>query len=161
MFNFLKKRAISDDQMVDVTDGTLINITDVNDEMFSKKLLGDGIAIRPENDYAIIYAPVSGTLEVLFPTGHAFCIKTATGVETMVHIGIDTVMSNGKGFRLLRKKQGDSVRAGDPIVEVDIRELKEKYDMSIMVIVTETNGKSINYISPQHIRSLQQIAKIA
>lgn len=73
------------------------------------------------------------------------------GTELLIHCGINTVEANGDGFRLLKKKQGDKVRAGDPIVEADIKKLSAKYDMSTMLIVTNPNGQTIAFIAPQSV----------
>ena len=63
----------------------------------------------------------------------------------LVHCGINTVEADGDGFKLLKIKQGDAVKAGDPIVEVDVKKLAEKYDMSTMLILTNPNGRSISF----------------
>lgn len=78
----------------------------------------------------------------MIPTGHAFGITMKSGVALLVHIGVNTVKENGNGFTIL-KKQGDSVKAGDPIVTVNLKQLRKKYDMSTMLIVTDTNGHEV------------------
>lgn len=129
--------------IVSPADGTAIDISKVNDPVFSQKVMGDGIAIELTDDKAVICAPADGTLSVLFPTGHAFGITTDSGIELLVHIGINTVEAEGNGFRVLAFAQGDTVKAGDPIVEVNVNTLKEKYDMTTMLIVTNPNGQEI------------------
>lgn len=66
------------------------------------------------------------------------------GVEILVHIGVDTVESNGDGFQVLNVKQGDYIRAGQPVIKVNLKQLREKYDMPIMMIFTNTNGFDIS-----------------
>lgn len=72
----------------------------------------------------------------------------ANGVELLVHIGIDTVNSKGEGFRLLGKKQGAAVKAGEAIVEVDFKKLSAKYEMLVMLIVTNANDQKIIFKAP-------------
>lgn len=130
-----------DDAIVAVSDGELCDLSQVNDETFASGVLGDGVALRLDNDF--ICAPANGTLATMFPTGHAFGIVTATGVELLVHIGIDTVNLKGAGFDVL-VQQGETVRAGQPIVRVDRSAIqKHGYDLTTMLIVTNANGQTI------------------
>jgi len=99
-----------------------------------------------------ICAPANGNLTVLFPTGHAFGVTMKNGVELLVHIGINTVEANGDGFKVLNFKQGDEVKAGDPIVTVDFKKLGAKYDMSTMLIVTNANGQTITFRQPGDVK---------
>ncbi|NWO01199.1 glucose PTS transporter subunit IIA [Tetragenococcus halophilus] len=127
----------NDDEIVAISQGTLIDLEDVEDEVFSSKTLGDGIALHLEND--IICSPANGTLSTMFPTGHAFGVTTNEGLELLVHIGIDTVKLQGEGFDVLAE-QGEKVRAGQPIVRIDREKLQEKgYDLTTMLIFTNTN----------------------
>lgn len=131
MFEFLKKK--KDENIYAPVKGKCIDITEVDDAGFSSKVMGDGIAIIPEED--VIYAPADGTLSMMFATGHAFGIVADNGAEILVHIGIDTVNLNGDGFRTM-KKAGEHVRKGEAIVKIDLAKMKESYDMSTMVIIT-------------------------
>ena len=70
------------------------------------------------------------------------------GTELLVHIGIDTVNAKGDGFRLMKKKQGDPVKAGDPIVEADLRKLSKKYEMPVMLIVTNSTEHPVSFAEP-------------
>lgn len=131
-----------DDAIVSVSDGALMNIEDVNDEAFSQKLLGDGVALQLKNDF--VCSPANGTLKTMFPTGHAFGVLTNQGVELLVHIGLDTVNAKGDGFDVL-VKQGEKVRAGEPILKVDRAKLKKAgYDLTTMLVVTNANNQDIN-----------------
>ncbi len=133
----------ADDQLVAVTDGNMIDLATVKDETFASKVLGEGVAFELKGD--TIVAPCTGTLEVLAETGHAFGIKRVDGVEILVHIGINTVEMKGIGFTNLAKA-GESVKAGQPLVKVDLELLKGKgYDMTTMLIVTNENGKSVEF----------------
>ena len=137
MFGFFKKK--TDPAVYAPVKGKCIDITEVNDEGFSSKIMGDGVAVIPEE--SVIKAPADGKLTMIFETGHAFGMETDNGLELLLHIGIDTVNENGKGFEIL-KKAGEHVKKGTPIVRFDLEALKEKYDMSTMVIVT--NGKEVS-----------------
>lgn len=129
--------------VVAVADGKMIPMEEVKDETFSAKILGDGVAFELEN--GVIAAPCSGTLGVLADTGHAFGITRPDGVEFLVHIGINTVEMDGEGFTLLAKA-GDTVRAGQPIIQADLSMLLQKgYDMTTMLIITDENGKEIKF----------------
>lgn len=157
MFNLFKKKeqkaelpalSVSDEAIVAMADGELIDVTTVPDPVFAQKVMGDSVAFQYAGDKVTVCAPANGTLSVLFPTGHAFGVTMKNGVELLVHIGINTVETNGDGFKALNKKQNDAVKAGDPIVEVDLAKLGQKYDMSTMLIVTNPNGQAITFKNP-------------
>lgn len=112
--------------------GKVIPLEAVGDLTFADKVIGDGIAIIP--DHGNVYAPVSGTISALYQSNHAFGITSTSGEEYLIHIGIDTVNLQGKGFERL-VKQGDSVQKGDLIIQVDLPLLeKEKYDPTVCII---------------------------
>lgn len=131
MFGFLKKESRG---ITAPVTGICRNITEVNDKAFSSKAMGDGFVVEPESDTVV--SPADGEIAMLFPTGHAFGITAKSGAEILVHIGIDTVSLNGEGFHALAK-QGDKVKAGDPVIRVDREKLLEKgVDLTTMVIFT-------------------------
>lgn len=114
--------------------GTVIPVTEVKDEAFASRGIGDGIGIIPQDGN--IYAPFDGTIEAVFPTGHAIGLSS-NGVSLLIHIGIDTVKLNGEGFHLM-VKQDDYVKKGDLLVSFDRKLLEEKgYDPTVICIVTE------------------------
>lgn len=160
MFNFFKKAVAANKGIVAPATGTMVAIETVKDEMFAQKLLGNGVAFQYEGDYVTICAPADGSLSALFPTGHAFGVTTLDGVELLVHIGIDTVSADGDGFKILGKNQGDSVKAGEPIVEVDLKKLNEKFDMSTMLIITNDNGKKLDFIEFGNVEKGQSICML-
>nr|WP_027871475.1 PTS glucose transporter subunit IIA [[Eubacterium] cellulosolvens] len=125
--------------------GEMIDIAGVSDVTFANRLLGDGVAFRAEGDVVTVYAPVSGKLESLFPTGHAFGIEAANGLQILVHIGINTVEANGDGFRVLSHSQGEKVKAGDALIEYDAKKLSEKYDTTVMLVITDDNGHELKF----------------
>ena len=141
----------SDEDIVAIADGEIIDIATVSDAVFAEQMMGKSTAFKYNKDKVVLCSPANGTLGVLFPTGHAYGILMNDGVELLVHCCVDTVNANGDGFKVLGKKQGDTVKAGDPIVEVDLKKLRATYDMSTMLIVTNANGKDISFISPQHV----------
>lgn len=117
--------------------GKVITLESVDDGMFSEKILGDGMAVVPSDGNFI--APVRGTVESAFPTGHAYGIKTDSGLEVLIHIGLDTVNLNGKGFRP-QVRQGEKVKAGDKLAEVDLEVIRKAgYPTETMIIVTSGN----------------------
>ena len=146
----------SDDEFVAVANGTLVPLESVSDPAFASKMMGDGIAI--ELNEGTICAPCNGTLDVAYPTGHAFGITRNDGVGMIIHIGVNTVESNGKGFEVLAN-QGQIVKAGDPLVKVDLKTLSKKYDMVTMLIVTDPNEKEISFIDCQEVKKGQIISK--
>ncbi|WP_110926124.1 glucose-specific PTS transporter subunit IIBC [Bacillus massiliglaciei] len=112
--------------------GELVPITDVPDAVFAEKMMGDGFAIIPEE--GLIVAPADGEIVNLFPTKHALGILTEGGREILIHVGIDTVKLEGKGFEAL-VSQGDKVKAGQPLLKADLDYIKEHATSTITPIV--------------------------
>lgn len=158
-----KKRSLGDSKdsrIVAFADGKGVNVNDLSDPMFAEQMLGRTVAFQLKNEKVTIHSPANGVLSVLYPTGHAFGITMHNGVELLVHIGIDSVENNGNGFKLLKKKQGDIVSVGEAIVEVDMINLSAKYDMSTMLIVTNSNGMNVTFIDIDEVKCGQRIASI-
>ncbi|MBR4162021.1 MAG: PTS glucose transporter subunit IIA [Solobacterium sp.] len=158
MFNLFGKKKeelpainVSDTDIVALADGKMIDVTTVSDPVFAQKMMGDSVAFTFDSDKVTLCSPANGTLSVMFPTGHSFGIKRNDGVELLVHCGINTVEAKGDGFKTL-KKQGDTIKAGDPVVEVDVKKLSSKYDMSTMLIITNANGKTIAFKEPKDVK---------
>ena len=126
--------------------GKAIDLSTVNDPMFAQKLMGDGFAVDLDHQpVQTICAPVDGSLLMIAQSAHAFGIGTEDGLEVLVHIGIDTVNEAGKGFKVLAQAN-QKVKAGDPVVEVNIDELRKKgYDLTTMIIVTNPNGHNLTF----------------
>ena len=130
--------AHADNEIVAMANGELIPASQIQDEAFAQEVLGQTIAIEPTD--GVIASPANGAIELIHDTGHAFGVRMADGTELLIHIGIDTVRMKGKGFRTL-KKEGDAVKAGEPVVEVDLDAVKAAgYSMQTMLIITETPG---------------------
>ncbi len=113
--------------------GKIIELSNVNDATFSSGMLGDGIAIEPEE--GILRAPVDATVMSVFPTGHAICLQTKKGLELLIHIGLETVQNKGIDFKI-KVEENQQVKSGDVLIEFNLDKLKEKYDMSIPILVT-------------------------
>lgn len=116
--------------------GHYIALENVNDPVFSQKMMGDGLAI--DADQGIVYAPADGEITVAYDSQHAYGIKSQDGVEILIHIGIDTVNLEGQGFESL-VEQGDQVTKGQEIGKFDIEAIKAAgYDPTVMEIITNT-----------------------
>ena len=139
-------------------DGVLIPIEEVDDDTFAQKVLGDGIAIIPENGN--IYAPFDAEVVMVMDTGHAIGLMDKNNNEFLIHIGINTVNLNGKYFDV-QAAVGDQVKMGDILVTEDIEKIKaEGYDMSVMIIATDANGRKIEKESPGKIKKGEKIAEL-
>jgi len=123
--------------------GEIISLDNVADEVFSQKMMGDGFAIEPEN--GDLYSPIDGIITSVFPTKHAITIRSNSGVDILIHFGLDTVNLKGEGFKTY-VKQGDSVSAGDKLLEVNIEEIRTKVpSIVVLIIFIELNGKKFSY----------------
>ncbi len=117
--------------------GEITLLKDINDTMFSQEMLGPGCAIKPHDGN--IYAPIDGIVSMLASTKHAIGITCSDGTELLIHIGIDTVNLNGKGFSPLIK-QGDSIKRGQLLMTVDLNTIRSnKLDDSIILVVTNSS----------------------
>lgn len=116
--------------------GEAVALGSVNDPVFSSEAMGKGVAIIPEE--GVLYAPADGEIVAVFETGHAVGMKTDSGVELLMHIGINTVEMNGEGFKKL-VKGGERVERGARLIEFDIEKIKQSgYDTTTMLIVSNT-----------------------
>lgn len=149
MFGFLKRKVR---EIKSPVDGQVVAIESVDDEVFSKKLVGDGVAVIPVSN--IFTAPIDGTVTKIFSTNHAYSIKSTKDLEVMVHIGLDTVSLEGKGFERIAN-EGDIVKAGDPIIRVDLAYIREHAkDIITPVIISDDSDvknieKRLNIVKSQ------------
>lgn len=121
--------------------GNVMPISDSDDEAFASKALGDGIAVNPVEGVA--YAPCDGTVSILFPTNHAVGMTTEDGTELLIHIGIDTVTLDGKGFEALIE-QGDTVKKGQPLVHFDMEYLaSQNISAQTMLMIPDAGDVTI------------------
>ncbi|ASC77492.1 N-acetylglucosamine-specific PTS transporter subunit IIBC [Serratia marcescens] len=116
--------------------GEVVALDQVPDEAFASKAVGDGLAIRPTDN--IVVAPADGTVVKIFNTNHAFCLETDKGAEIVVHMGIDTVALEGQGFKRL-VEEGAEVKAGQPILELDLDYLNANARSMISPVVVSNS----------------------
>lgn len=135
MFNIFKKK----EYLAAPFAGKVSELKSVPDAAFAQKMLGDGFAITPEEN--IVKSPCVGEIIQIFSTGHAVGIETKKGLEVLIHIGIDTVKLDGEGFKKL-VKNGDQVKIGTPLIEVDLDFIKEN-SPSIATPVVITNMEKV------------------
>lgn len=137
---------IGDESIVAPLSGKVLDISEVPDSVFAQKMMGDGFAINPSGGE--VFSPVSGTISILFPTKHAVGITSESGLEILIHVGMDTVSLKGEGFTSY-VKQGDKVKIGDKLLSVDFDFIKEKVPSIITPVVftnlTEESKLEINY----------------
>lgn len=137
IFQKLSKHShgFQDSDIVSPVTGTKILTSSIADQVFAQEVMGQTIGIIPSDGH--IVCPVNGEVEVMFPTGHAFGIKGFDGNSYLIHIGIETVQLQGKGFTSYLK-QGQIVKAGQKAVDVDLTYVKENHlDTTVMLIVTQ------------------------
>ncbi len=125
---------IADNEILAPIEGKVVALSEVKDEAFSTGALGEGCAIIPEKGEVV--APFDGTVEAIFPTGHAIGLKRTDGLELMIHIGMDTVELGGKYFEVM-VKQNDTIKRGDTLIRFDINGIKKAgYDITTPILVT-------------------------
>ena len=113
--------------------GKLVPLEEVADDVFSQRVMGDGVAVLPSEGRVV--APVAGTVGKLFEGGHGFAIETPEGLQVLVHVGLETVHLEGDGFTV-KTNEGDEVAAGDEMVTVDLDRMREfGIDMVSPVVV--------------------------
>ncbi|OPJ56364.1 PTS sugar transporter subunit IIA [Alkalithermobacter paradoxus] len=132
-----------DTTFVSPLSGKLLNIEEVPDQVFSQRIMGDGFAIEP--NCGKVVSPVNGTVATLFHTKHAIGLVSDDGQEILIHFGIDTVNLGGEGFEAL-VSEGDKVKVGQTILNVDIDKIKGKVP-SLITPVIFTNLKENEKIS--------------
>ena len=127
----------AEETLTSPVNGTQIPLSEVTDETFASEMFGTTVAVEPADGK--IVAPCDGEVSNIFETGHAVCITTESGGELLIHIGIDTVKMDGKGFTK-KVSDGDKVHAGDILVEADLEEIKNAgYQTTTMMILTNTD----------------------
>lgn len=127
---------VAEETLVSPLSGEVVELANVNDPVFSSGAMGKGLAVKPSE--GVVYAPADAEVTIAFETGHAYGLKTASGAELLIHIGIDTVSMNGEGFEKL-VAAGDKVKAGAPLAKFDSSKIAAAgLDDTTMVIVTNT-----------------------
>lgn len=142
--------------------GTVISLSDVKDDVFSSRAMGDGIAVIPSEGK--LYAPVAGKVEMVFETNHALGMTTNNGAQILFHVGLDTVKLGGKHF-LPKVKVGDMVKAGDLLLEFDLEKIvAEGFDPVTVVVVTnkdEYEVKVREIVKVMHTDTLMTVTELA
>lgn len=142
MFGWKKAK---DGQLTAPVTGQMVSLSDVPDEVFAQKMLGDGGAVKMTDGQ--IVSPADGTVTEVTDTLHAYGITTDSGLDVLVHVGIDTVSLKGEGFTALVKK-GDRVSAGQPLANVDLAVLQQ-HDLPLYTPVIVTNMDAVKSISAE------------
>ena len=139
MFGFMKRKVR---EVFSPVDGQIVTLESVDDEVFSQKMVGDGVAVMPVSNQ--FTAPIDGVVTKIFSTNHAYSIKSDKDLEVMVHIGLETVALNGEGFTRIAK-EGDAVKVGDVIIEADLAYIKAhaKDIITPILISDESDVKEI------------------
>ena len=134
MFKIFKRKVR---EVASPCDGEVVSLDKVNDEVFSTKMVGDGVALKPINGN--FTSPIDGVVSKIFSTNHAYSIKSNKDLEVLVHIGLDTVDLNGNGFKRVAN-EGDSVSMGDTIIIADLNYiLSQNRDTITPIIITENS----------------------
>lgn len=156
-FDFLKGKKNSSDTtniIVSPTNGELLDLSCVPDEVFSQKMMGDGFAIKSSD--GIILSPINGTVEMVFDTKHAVGLKSIDGKEILIHLGIDTVNLNGEGFEVF-VQVGDKINIGDKLIKMDVDFVKAnaKSEISPVIFTNLDDNESISFI-PGDVTQLEE-----
>lgn len=155
MFGFFKAKK---EKIISPADGELVDLSNVPDQVFSEKMAGDGIALIPHSHTFI--APISGVVSKIFSTNHAYSITSKSGLEVLVHIGLDTVALKGEGFKRLAQ-EGDSVSIGKPIISANLEYIKEHgKEIVTPIVVNYKKDISIEKNSVKMVREGESILTV-
>ena len=138
LFGFLKKA----ETLNACVSGKVIPITEVEDEVFSQKMMGDGYAIRPTDGN--IYAPANGVVTQAFKTKHAVVFHTDNGIDLLIHVGLDTVELKGDGLTI-HVSDGQEVKSGEPLITADFDYIKEQGKKTDVIVVLMNPDKISNF----------------
>ncbi|SDK50917.1 PTS sugar transporter subunit IIA [Lacicoccus qingdaonensis] len=152
-----------DDSPVDSTleikspfNGKYVKLEDIPDPVFSEKMMGEGFGIEPSDGEVV--SPVEGEVMQVFPTNHAVGIKTANGIELLIHIGLETVAMEGEGFTG-HVSEGDSVEAGDKLVTFDIDLVKKEANSTISPVIISNSDilKSFDIVETGNVTGAETV----
>ena len=145
LFKGNKESEVKNEVIAPLTNGELVNISQVPDEVFSSKMMGDGFAMKT-ND-GIIVSPVAGKIVTIFPTKHAVTMESIDGREVLIHLGVDTVKLKGEGFETF-VEENQTVKVGDKLVKMDVEfiEKNAKSSMPIVVFTNLSEGESVKLV---------------
>ncbi|KAE9565279.1 hypothetical protein ATN96_04325 [Companilactobacillus paralimentarius] len=146
----VEKEKVTPETIISPIKGSTVPLSDVKDDVFASEALGKGVAILP--DEGKVYSPVDGTITVVFPTKHAIGINSKNGAELLIHIGMDTVQLEGKGFTS-HVEQGQEVHQGELLTEFDVDGITNQgYDVTTPIIVTNSkNYNDIDVLADGHV----------
>lgn len=148
---------VDEEQLYAPISGKLIPLEQVNDAVFSQKIMGDGIAIEPEE--GALYAPMKGTISVVFPTKHMIGIEAENGANIIIHIGIDTVELKGQGFETC-VKPGNMVEPGELLLKLDLPMIRKNHSATTMVIIENWNEFQIVPTEQARVEAGEKLLKL-
>lgn len=153
------KQTLKEEVIMAPVDGEVLPLAKADDEVFASRALGEGVVIEPSSGSVV--APFDGKVVTLFPTKHAIGLVSPNGAEVLIHIGVNTVELNGKYFESF-VKQGDEVKAGQPMVTFDPQSIKKAgYSAQVMVLVTNTAAyQNVSVLHEGNTRSKEQLLKL-
>ena len=153
------KQTLKEEVIMAPVEGEVLPLAKADDEVFASKALGEGVVIEPSSGSVV--APFDGKVVTLFPTKHAIGLVSPNGAEVLIHIGVNTVELNGKYFESF-VKQGDEVKAGQPMVTFDPQSIKKAgYSAQVMVLVTNTAAyQSVSVLHEGNTRSKELLLKL-
>lgn len=156
LFNIFKNKKMESENtkgILSPTNGELLELSEVPDQVFSQKMMGDGFAMKSSD--GIIVSPVNGSVEMIFDTKHAIGLKDENGREILIHLGIDTVNLKGEGFEVF-VNTGDKVKAGDKLIKMDVDFIKSNATSEISpVIFTNLNGNETVSVTTGEVSRLE------
>ncbi|MFQ3545240.1 PTS glucose transporter subunit IIA [Halobacillus rhizosphaerae] len=147
MFKKLFGNNRTEEQLVAPLSGKVVSLDEVDDPVFNQRMMGDGVAIQPSE--GIVVSPVDGEVVQLFPTNHAVGVKTKSGVEVLIHIGLETVSMEGEGFEG-HVKTGDKVKAGQTLVTFDKSLVAQMAKSTITPVIITNFDETIEQFTPAY-----------
>lgn len=141
-----------------ITDGEVVDLTEVPDPVFAQKMMGEGFGIKSTT--GVFVAPCDGEITLVFPTKHAIGFKSERGDEILIHVGLDTVSLNGEGFEVF-VAQGDKVKKGDKVSKADLAFIESKGLQTITpCVVSDMTGRTVELVKTGSIAAGETVAKI-
>ncbi len=145
LFGKKEKEVVTEVELASPLTGTATMLENVDDPVFSQKMMGDGLAVMPTE--GLVVAPADGEIVQVFPTGHAVGIKVVNDAEILIHIGLETVAMKGEGFTA-HVREGDKVKKGDKLVSFDMALVTERAKSTVTpLIITNTDAMIIEQLA--------------
>lgn len=145
-------------QVVAPMDGEVVPLSEVPDQVFSEKMMGEGIAIRPTSGE--VYAPFDSKIQMIFPTKHAFGLVSDNDLELLIHVGLDTVKLNGEGFTV-HVEEGQTIKAGDHLMTVDLELIRASAKSDITpIIVTQSEVTALKFTEAKDVKHGDKLFEI-